>query len=141
MNNGVATFDVTILLQESKGIRSGMTGEAVITVQEKQGVLYVPIEAVQKRGDQYMVITASGNARNTEGNIQMKQVEVGISNEDYIEITNGLSEGEEVILPTVTANQSQQLNRFPGAFPGEMGGFQGGGSRVGSRNSTGGGNR
>ncbi|WP_028986799.1 efflux RND transporter periplasmic adaptor subunit [Thermicanus aegyptius] len=141
VNNGVATFDVTILLQESKGIRSGMTGEAVITVQEKQNVLYVPIEAVQKRGNQYMVLTASRNAGSTGENIQMKQVEVGISNEDYIEITNGLSEGDEVILPTVTTNRSQQLNRFPGGFPGGMGGFQGGGTRGGFRNSTGGGNR
>lgn len=138
VNNGVATFDVTILLKKADGIRSGMTGEAVITVQQKENVLYVPIEAVQKRGNQYMVFTANGG--NSQGNPRMKNVEVGISNEDYIEITAGLNEGDEVILPTIT-NRTQSFNRIPGAFPGGMGGFSGGGSQQRVRVQTGGGNR
>ncbi|MBC1406183.1 HlyD family efflux transporter periplasmic adaptor subunit, partial [Listeria welshimeri] len=49
--NGVSTFPVTISLDSTEGLKSGMTADASILVNEKKNALYVPIEAVQKSDD------------------------------------------------------------------------------------------
>ncbi len=71
-------------------------------------------------------------------------VEVGINNEDNIEILSGLNEGDLVILPTVvsSASTTNAQGGFPGlgggaipgaggGFPGAGGGFTGGGAAAG----------
>ncbi|CAM3419714.1 efflux RND transporter periplasmic adaptor subunit [Marinicrinis lubricantis] len=73
-----------------------------------------------------------GNALAGGGSsVQMRSfVEVGISNEDSIEIVSGLSEGDVVILPEVmvsSTNSSQEMRGTEGGFPGG-GGFPSGGS-------------
>jgi HlyD family secretion protein len=60
---------------------------------------------------------------------QLREVVVGINNEDYIEIISGISEGEIVYLPSVSAG-SLQTGRMQGGmgFPGGgMGGSRPGG--------------
>ncbi|MFC5700091.1 efflux RND transporter periplasmic adaptor subunit [Cohnella faecalis] len=53
-------------------------------------------------------------------------VEIGIKNEDSIEIVSGLTEGQQVVLPTVTSSSSSQQNQgFPGGGFG-VGGITGG---------------
>lgn len=83
-------------------------------------------------------------------------VEVGINNEDYIEIVSGLKEGDLVVLPTATGtsgsnNRQQGFGGFGagGVIPGgggfaigefsRSGGFQGGGQRTGGGTGTSGG--
>ncbi|MCQ6559500.1 efflux RND transporter periplasmic adaptor subunit [Paenibacillus mendelii] len=77
-----------------------------------------------------------------------QQIEVGIHNEDYIEVVSGLKEGDLVIMPTVvtSSSTSQQpqggLSGLGGmggiggggGFPG--GGFEGGGARSGGTGGT-----
>lgn len=57
-SNGVSLFDVTIALSSSEGVRVGMSAEATVIISEKQDVLTLPIEAVQQRGERYVVILA-----------------------------------------------------------------------------------
>ncbi len=251
--NGVALFDVTIQFPAQEGIRIGMSASAEITVDSKQDVLMVPIEAIREAGSQKMVLVAasasgasgsgagstparggqgdgmpqgrgngavgdetsgsrseaaSGQAGSSEvgqserasagasskssatmreepqlqqtaeaeqsrraqmqgeqpegsqgpgmaqrqgGNQgqgraagaanesggMMRFVTVGVSNETYIEIISGLSEGEEVILPTIVSSASQtNMTGFPGAGGG---GFGGGGMPAGGFSGGGGG--
>ncbi|UVI28881.1 efflux RND transporter periplasmic adaptor subunit [Paenibacillus spongiae] len=56
-----------------------------------------------------------------------QQIEVGIHNEDYIEVLSGLKEGDAVILPTIAASagMNQQQAGMPGL--GGLGGLGGGG--------------
>ncbi|WP_373600347.1 SH3 domain-containing protein [Paraclostridium bifermentans] len=73
-------------------IKPGMNASASILVEQKDDVLYVPIEAVNKENiDDYYVVVPK--------NSKEQDVNVGIHNEDYIEVTKGLNEGEEVKLP------------------------------------------
>ncbi|WP_238654247.1 efflux RND transporter periplasmic adaptor subunit [Paenibacillus piscarius] len=67
-------------------------------------------------------------------------VETGIHNESSIEIVSGLSEGDEVILPTVTSSGNAASPQFPqqGGMGG-MGSFGGGGMTGGSGGFPGGG--
>ncbi|ULO06055.1 efflux RND transporter periplasmic adaptor subunit [Paenibacillus sp. 19GGS1-52] len=73
----------------------------------------------------------SGGTRGT-ANQQMVTVEVGIHDESSIEIVSGLSEGDEVIIPTVistntgTAATEVQTPGGMGGFGGTGGGFSGG---------------
>jgi HlyD family secretion protein len=70
-------------------------------------------------------------------------VEVGINNEDNIEIISGLKEGDAVVLPTVARSSSTNPQAgFPGLGGGVIpggGGFQGGGGGGGRPATSGGG--
>lgn len=244
-NNGVATFDVTVKMDDPGQIKAGMSAEASIQVASRENALLLPVDAVQSMGGRYFVIKADGvsapagqaqgfrpadrppggagagnaqqsgregtgaqgqqsqqgrqgpqgaqspqNSQDAPGqqtspgtpNLQTRQdpagaqspqgqpgmqerqgaqsqqgtqgpqggqarqgaqgrqgaqaqqdaqgatrvfVEVGISNEDFIEIVSGLSEGDIVLLPTVMTSPSGAQTGFPGGgFPG--GGFPGG---------------
>lgn len=157
-SSSVAQYAVNVKINEPKGMKVGMTAEAVITTESKQNVITVPIEAVQKQGDQYYVqASASTEEGSTPENEQQsssdtktadiesaapqgtqKTVEVGLQNEEVAEIISGLSEGEEVILPTLQSSDDSEENMremMKSGFPGsEMpGGNMGqGGNRGGT---------
>ncbi|SEP10553.1 efflux RND transporter periplasmic adaptor subunit [Paenibacillus sp. OV219] len=84
-----------------------------------------------------------GNFASRFGGGVPTMIEVGIHNEDYIEILSGLKEGDRVVVPTVvtsTTNQQQQnfgAGGFGGGFGG--GGFGGGGGGTFRAASGGGG--
>lgn len=151
-SNGVSLFDVTIKLLNTEGVRVGMSAEATVMLEEKKNVLTLPIEAVQQRGEKYIVLLPSGSsddggngreqtktgepaadsasptARKTgaSANGRMKEVEVGAHNETRIEIVSGLNEGDEVVIPTVRPSGSSTANEQ--AVPAGMGGFGSGGA-------------
>lgn len=85
-------FKVKVLLEDPDGrLRPGMTARARVKVEEKEDVLTVPIESVRdKKDEKFVFLFEDGIARKTV-------VTVGISDNHYIEITNGLSEGQDVI--------------------------------------------
>ena len=56
-SNGVATYAVDILVDRIEGLKSGMNAQAEILVNNRQNVLYVPVEAVQKQnGRSYVTV-------------------------------------------------------------------------------------
>ncbi|EUJ42900.1 efflux RND transporter periplasmic adaptor subunit [Paenilisteria rocourtiae] len=105
--NGVSSFLVTISIDDIANLKSGMTADASILVNEKANALYVPIEAVQKNDeDKYYVLVPKKGKNNTTKEVK-QFVTTGLHNEDNMEITKGLEKGDEVILPT-KSNSSQQ---------------------------------
>ncbi|RDY26292.1 HlyD family efflux transporter periplasmic adaptor subunit [Romboutsia weinsteinii] len=71
-------------------LRDGMAVTATILVSEKKDIVKVPVSSVQKDEKGYYVIVADTNEK--------KYVDIGITDSEYIEITNGLSEGEKINL-------------------------------------------
>ena len=65
-SNGVSTFDVTIALDSSENLKSGMSAEASIQVEKKENVLMLPIDAVQSVGNRYMVLLPTGSSTSTQ---------------------------------------------------------------------------
>ncbi|AIQ46047.1 hypothetical protein R70723_09230 [Paenibacillus sp. FSL R7-0273] len=60
-SNGVSLFDVTVGLNGSEGVLVGMSAEVAITIEEKNDVLTVPIEAVSEvNGKYYVNVPATG---------------------------------------------------------------------------------
>ncbi|WP_310832269.1 efflux RND transporter periplasmic adaptor subunit [Paenibacillus pedocola] len=54
-SNGVSLFDVTVGLNDSTGVLVGMSAEVAITIEKKNDVLTVPIEAVSEINGKYYV--------------------------------------------------------------------------------------
>lgn len=90
--NGVTSYPVTVRIDETEGLLPGMNVDAVIEVQHKENILCVPVSAVQ-RGNLVQLKTGEEGA---EDEFTPTPVETGISDDDYIEILSGLSEGDEV---------------------------------------------
>lgn len=68
-------------------LKSGMSAIGDIVSLRREGVLALPHEYLRKRGDEYVVTTTRG---------EEKTVKVGIQNESLAEITEGLTEGEQI---------------------------------------------
>ncbi len=165
VTNGVSSFDVTVHLSGSSGLKPGMTTTANITTNKKSNALIVPVEAVHKMNNQYYVLVptsnkASGqsgqsNQSNQSGhrnssrqtgqtNANRVMVKTGINNDSEIEIVSGVSEGTTVELPPIvmssSQNQSQGTNaqmrqKMFGGGGGFGGGGQGGSFSGGRRNN------
>ena len=101
--DGFTTYPVTILLSEYGDLNPGMNVSADIIVERAENVLCVPAEAVNSDGT---VLVAGEGAFAEDGvtiadpsKIESRPVTLGRGNQDYVEITSGLEEGETVLLP------------------------------------------
>jgi HlyD family secretion protein len=102
-------FEVKIRILDKEAFRPGMSVSAEIETRSRQGVLAVPIQSVTTRlpkGDTAPAKTDGKNApvkpievvfaRDGE-QVKMVAVKTGISDSDYFEISEGLSEGQEIV--------------------------------------------
>lgn len=170
-SNGVATYDVTIKINETENLLAGMNANANIILNKSDNALRIPLEAVTKMGDRSYVRVISnseegqsdsessasggfrggaggfdrssnktgsgsnGRARMSAGFTQnqeyykdtvMKQIEVGLNNDEFVEVVSGLEEGETVVLPPlVTSNVNGNTNTQGGFGIGGFGGMGG----------------
>ncbi|MBV7504720.1 efflux RND transporter periplasmic adaptor subunit [Bacillus sp. sid0103] len=122
-SNGVSTFGVTIHINKPDQLMVGMSAEASILTESKENVLYVPLDAIYSSNDQkYVMVTSTGSGTGNEH----KTVETGLANEDYVEITKGVKEGETLQLPklakaSTSTNSEGTLQRS--GFGTGIGGF------------------
>jgi HlyD family secretion protein len=123
-SNGVSTFDVTVQITDPKNLKVGMSTEASIEVESKQGALYIPVEAVYGSGDEKYVLVPTSSSDSSQSTKKVT-VETGISNDTSVEITKGLSEGDTVQIPKVSSNQTSSQDEkamMKGGFGDESGG-------------------
>ena len=94
MSGGVKEYTTIVTLNEISGfeLKPGMTAEARILVGELHNVLVVPVQAVaENKGDFYAFVDEPGG-------VKLRKVKVGENNEKFVEILDGLKEGESVAL-------------------------------------------
>lgn len=84
----------------------GMYAESVISLQQRNNVLTVPIQAVVQGDSQSYVL-----ALDKKNRVQKKAVTLGVQGADKVEITSGLSEGELVIVSAQANYQTGQTVR------------------------------
>jgi len=112
---GVITFNVYFSLnQADENFRSGMSGNVEVKVLRHENVLTVANAAVKpyQDGKAVQVIDTSKPKKGNMPELKYIPVKTGIKGSDRTEITEGLSEGEEVIINN-TANQFKS-NLFGG---------------------------
>lgn len=97
---GIGSFEVVIQLSDYKGIKPGMSANVEILISEKAHALILPIEAVRQVDDEYMVKIAKNDESQGADTVQeqMVLVKVGLVSDSFVEILEGLSEGDEVII-------------------------------------------
>ncbi len=79
-------------LPEDAGLKPGFTGEVKILVNELPNVLTVPVQAVgQLDGKHYCYVNGAGA-------VERREVVVGDNNDKFVEIKDGLAEGDKVSL-------------------------------------------
>ncbi|MFC4803153.1 efflux RND transporter periplasmic adaptor subunit [Neobacillus sp. GCM10023253] len=124
-SNGVSTFDVTVHFDQIDNLKVGMSTEVSILTASKKDALYVPLDAVHTANGEKYVIVASNSSN---GQSEQKTVKTGLANEDYVEITEGVSEGDILQLPQLATDSSSTTNTrgmMQGGFGAGMGGMGG----------------
>ncbi len=111
--NGTTSYPITIEIDGNDKLLPGMNVDAEILVEKAENVLAIPVSAVSrgntvrlKKGEEIEVVT----------------VELGVSDDDYIEVISGLSEGDIIEHRPIADAPVQSL--FAGMM--NMGGMSGG---------------
>ena len=103
IQQGVPVYGVDIRIDiPAKAVRAGMTGTATVIVANKPDVLTVPNLAIRSSSGRRFVQVLR------EGKVEEATVAFGISNESMTEVTEGLQEGDQVVLPQPRATTAQQ---------------------------------
>lgn len=126
--NGVTTYPVTVeILDFDDQLLPGMNIDAEIVTSSIENALSVPVSAVNRGNIVYVKGDKTDeNDRAPEGFYSVK-VETGVHNDEWIEITAGLSEGDIVYVPQQASKSFSMEDMMNGmhAFGG-MGGAPGG---------------
>ncbi len=98
----VRYFDGKVKLDSPpKGILPGMTANVEISLSRREHVLAVPIEAVTEEDGREVCYVAH------EDGLERREVKLGESTQSYLEISEGLHEGEQVVLKPVLSEVTQ----------------------------------
>ncbi len=108
---GMSTFQVVLEVEGAPELRAQMTANATIKVAQKNGVLIVPAEAVTIFGNGRGEVSVLG----ANGVPDPRQVSLGLIGRSQIEILDGLSAGESVVL-----GRARGGPEGPGGRPGRV---------------------
>src|SRR5207248_7966126 len=116
--NNVNSYAVTVTLDTlPDGVRLGQTTTVSVVVAQSDGdVVRVPVAAVRTAGNLHTVDVIAA-----DGSRQTRRVQVGVQGDQFVEISSGVSPGEQVALNTTTITNNGNRFNLPG------GGFGGGG--------------
>jgi HlyD family secretion protein len=94
--DGVPVYRSDILLLEpDERIRIGMNARARIVLDTREDVIAIPASFIERSGEQSFVFVHQGPE-----SVERRSVEIGLrGSNNFIEITNGLNEGEVLISP------------------------------------------
>lgn len=124
-STGVTQYSAEITLDREPGMLAGMTASVDVRIQGAENALIIPLDALHQNSATYYVYTGyDSEAHRYDGRVE---VTIGMQNDDYVEITTGLNEGD-----TVYYTESQKFS-FMDMFA--MAGGMGGGMPSGGKSS------
>lgn len=98
VSQGVVSYSVKISFDtDNESVKPGMSISAGIVSESVSNVLVIPSSAVKTMGGKSIV-----EVMNSDGKIEKKTVEVGITDDTSIEIKSGLALGDKVVTGTST---------------------------------------
>lgn len=124
-SNGVTNYPVTVTLDETGDLLPGMNVDGVILLDQTEDALMIPIDSLMRGNHVYVKDdTVKEAAGSVPAGFRAVEVETGLTNDDYVEIVSGLSEGEEVYVNESSKSTDAFMMGVPG---GGMGGGPGSG--------------
>ena len=138
--SGVTAYSATVTIDKTDEMLSGMSATAVITIEGVENALIIPVDALHQTSTTSYVYTEYDEESGEFSG--MVEVTAGLSNSSYVEITDGLSEGDTVYYTTSeddTTDFSSIMNNMGGSSTFDMGTDSGGTTSLPSGGSTGGG--
>ncbi|MFH1347927.1 MAG: HlyD family efflux transporter periplasmic adaptor subunit, partial [Candidatus Margulisiibacteriota bacterium] len=92
--------------------RAGMSATVNFVLEQKENILILPLNAVKKIGDRSYVFI-----RKNEKKTESLQIKTGLENSLHVQVESGLSDGDEVVIPTIKMvedlNAGSQRRRGP----------------------------
>jgi membrane fusion protein, multidrug efflux system len=79
------------ILNPGHKLRPGMFANVDVIIKEDTNVVVVPAKAVVENGDKKVVFVLNGETA------EMKEVSIGLENNDFVEILAGINSGEQII--------------------------------------------
>ncbi len=94
IKDDVVYYEVKISFEKEvpEMVKSNMTVDLIIPLEEKNNVLVVPRSAIFRENGKEVVWVLVGK------DIKKREVEIGLRGEEFVEIISGLKEGERVLL-------------------------------------------
>lgn len=92
--------------------RAGMTAVAEIVTTSYDNVLLIPRQAVSGSGQNRIVKVI------TNGQVEDRPVQLGVSDEQFIQVVKGLTEGEKVLITSAAPRTLNPVNRPGGGMGG-----------------------
>lgn len=108
-NNGVSQFSVFAKPDQiNETWRIGMSVTAKVILQSKDAAIAVPLQAIQRKGQEQFV-----QVLNEKNELLDKVVVTGVSGTQLIEILNGISAGDEVVLGKASLDGKLPVSEDP----------------------------
>ena len=99
VSGGVSYFEAEVEIDADEALRSGMSAEVKLIIDDVSGVVSVPSAAVQSGTDgEYFVYIKDTSNSKSDTPVQ-KTVSIGVTDGSYTQITEGLQEGDEILVP------------------------------------------
>ena len=149
-SGGVAQYPVNITFDKTEDMLSGMNASVKVILEEADNVLTIPLTAVTEEGNTSYVYTGYDEST---GELSGKtEVTLGVSDENTVEVTDGLNEGDTIYYQMAggTSNetgstpengQMQMPDGMGGGAPADMPGGGNGGAPSGGGPKGGNGGR
>ena len=114
-SNAVIYYYVTLEVDDPENLLfPAMTARVTVLKEVRENALALPIAAVKADGEgSYVMI------KNANGRAERRNIKLGLNDDDYVEVVEGLSEGDEIFLSyqtdavvkTERRDQTGQLNK------------------------------
>jgi RND family efflux transporter MFP subunit len=99
LNPDMKVYLTTVAIQDTEEwIKPGMSAKVEIMVNRLEDCTYVPVQAVSPESEKQVCYVSRG------GKVEKRVVEIGEFNDEFIQIKNGITEGEQVLLRRPTAS-------------------------------------
>ncbi|MBX9622770.1 MAG: efflux RND transporter periplasmic adaptor subunit [Gemmataceae bacterium] len=113
---GVKEYETVVSIDDlpaDAGLRPGMSAEVRILVKTIPNALTVPVQAVTEAGGKHVCYVAAG------GGVERREVTIGDGNDQLVQVTDGLAEGDKVALDARSRAAAELGTPDPGKKPDE----------------------
>lgn len=122
--NSITTFDVTIKVADTTGIKIGMSATAEILVEQLTGVIAVPVNYIENFGSKKRVRvlpkgvdlkdpkTWTGSDEGLPVPFEWREVTIGSANDSSMQILGGLKEGDVIAIVDDSATENDNAMMF-----------------------------